>query len=190
MLNDTWPQYILIRLVILTLQWLGPAFVGYTTWNVSNSWPDWPVKTTFQAWCAVETAFFVFFLIYREHLQGAAVHPALRSKKDRKALFAKVRAEVYDPEKFFSGWFRGAKIEHIGREDLKLFLNWAFWNGAADMSPGSADDEELDEYVVKVEKMMRAPFKPGRGTAVSLRLTLDPIEIECRTLFWYGVSES
>lgn len=188
MLNDTWPQYLLVRLVILILQWLGPGCVAYTVWNARNVWPEWPVKSAFQIWCAIETTFYVFFLFYRQHLQRAAIHPTPRSKDERRALFAKVRAEVHDPEKYFSGWFRCAKIEDIGREDVREFLNWAFWDGNADMSPNGADDEEMDEYIGKVEKMMRNPFKPGRGTAKSLRLTLDPIEMEYRTVLWYGVS--
>jgi hypothetical protein len=131
--------------------------------------------------------FFVFFLWYRVHLQREAVHPPLRSKKERKALFAKVRREVHDPDRFMGGWFRGAKPEDIGREDLKGFLNWAFWDGRADMSVGGADEKELEYYIGKVETMMRKPFKPGYGSAKSLKLTLDPIVMECRTLLWYGL---
>ena len=37
----------------------------------------------------------------------------------------------------------------------------------------------------KVEAMMRKPFAPGYGAAKSLRLTLDTIEMEVRTLSWY-----
>ena len=92
-----------------------------------------------------------------------------------------MRREVYDPDKFLFGWFRGAKADDIGREDLRSFLNWAFWDGRAT----SADEKELEYYMGKVETMMRKPFKPGYGTAKSLMLTLDPIEMECRTLFWY-----
>ena len=43
----------------------------------------------------------------------------------------------------------------------------------------------LEEYTHKIEKMMQREFCPGSGTARSLRLTLDPIIMECRTIFWY-----
>ena len=188
MLKNTWPQYIAIRLVVLCFSWIGPLCVGYTAWNALESCPEWPATSILSAWCAVEALFFFFFLFFRKHLQRAAVHPRPRTEEERRALFAKVRAEVFNPESFFSGWFRGAKVEDIGREDVKIFLSWAFWDGAADLSPGGADEEELNEYIAKVEIMMAQPFKPGRGTARSLRLTLDPIDMECRTLFWYGVS--
>jgi hypothetical protein len=187
MLSDTWSSYISIRIVILIFQWLSPSCLAYTAWTVSKAWPEIPTITGFRIWCAAESAFYVFFLWYRVHLQREAVHPPLRSKRERKALFAKVRREVHDPDKFMSGWFRGAKPEDIGREDLRLFLNWTFWDGRADMAPGGADEKELDYYMNKVETMMRKPFKPGYGTAKGLRLTLDPIQMECRTLFWYSL---
>ena len=187
MLSDSWPNFIFIRAVIFPLQWLGPACTAYTAWTIGRTWPTVPAITGFRVWCAAETAFFLFFLGYRVHLQREAVHPPLRSKKDRKALFAKVRREVHDPDKFMSGWFRGAKPEDIGREDLKEFLSWTLWDGRAELTPGGAEEKELDYYVGKVETMMRKPFKAGRGTARSLRLTLDPIQMECRTLFWYSL---
>ncbi|KAK5170582.1 uncharacterized protein LTR77_005170 [Saxophila tyrrhenica] len=186
MLNDTWTLYILLRAIILVLQWLGPACLGYTVWTISQAWPEVPTITGFRIWCTAEAAFFVFFLWFRVYLQREAIHPPLRSKKERKALFAQVRREVHDPDKFMSGWFRGAKPENIGRDDLKDFLNWAFWDGRADMSPGGADEKELEYYMSRVETMMRRPFKPGRGSQ-PLCLTMDPIEMECRTLFWYSL---
>ena len=188
MLNDNWPHYLLIRLVILVFQWIAPACVGYTAWNVTQSWPEWPINTIFQAWTAAETAFFVIFVaFYRSYLQRPALHPPPRSKEERQALFAKVRAEVHDPEKYFRGWFLGAKVEDIGRDDVKDFLNWSFWDGRADIAHNSADEEEVCEYISKVEKMMRVPFRIGKCNATSLQLTLDPVEMECRTLLWYGL---
>ena len=181
MLKDTLSHYLLIRVVVLILQWLGPLFFGYTIWTFCNAWPELPELSWFRIWCGAESLFFLFFLWYRRHLQREAVHPTLRSQKQRKALFARVRRDVHDPDKFMSGWFRGAKLEDIGREDFRLLLNYAFWEGRA----GSADEKELEYYMNKVEMMMSKPFHPGYGTAKSLRLTLDPIHMECRTLFWY-----
>jgi hypothetical protein len=181
MLDDTWAHYIGVRVVVFVLQWQGPCFLGYTGYIFANAWPEFPAISGFRIWCVAESIFFLFFLWYRRHLQRDAVHPPLRSMKQRKALFAKVRREVHDPDRFLSGWFRGAKPETIGREDLRSFLNWAFWDGRA----GASDQKELEYYMNKVEAMMRKPFAPGHGAAKSLRLTLDPIEMEIRTLSWY-----
>ena len=182
MLDDTLLSNIVIRVVIFILQWLGPCFLGYTAYFISSAWPKTPLITGFRIWCTAESLFFLFSLWFRRYLQRDAVHPPLKSQKQRKALFAKVRREIHDPDLFLSGWFRGAKPETIGREDLRSFLNWAFWDGRA----GASDQKELEYYMNKVEAMMRKPFAPpGHGAAKGLRLTLDPVEMECRTLFWY-----
>lgn len=185
MLNDTWPQYIFIRVVVLLLHSIGPVCATYSLTLARRAYvaTQWPSLTALATWCLAETAFYCFFLWYRTHLQREAIHPHLRTKQQRKELFDKVRSEIHDPEKFLSGWFRGAKIEDIGREDLREFLAWAFWEGRN----VAHDEAELEELVVKVEKMTRRSFPPGSGKAKSLRLTLDPIEMECRSLLWYGI---
>ncbi|KAK3719930.1 hypothetical protein LTR37_004053 [Vermiconidia calcicola] len=185
MLDNTWPQYIFIRICVFVLQWIGPICFGYTAWTIGKAWPALPAITAFRVWGAAESVFMLFFLWYRTHLQREATHPPPRSEEERRALFAQMRREVYDLDKFMSGWFRGAKPEDIGREDMKHFLNWAFWDGRADMTEGSGDWKELEHYVDEVEAMMRRPFRPGCGAVTALRLTIDPIDMECRTLFWY-----
>ncbi len=185
MLDDTWPLYIFIRTVIFALQWLGPACLASTAWTLTTTYPDLPTLTAFRLWCLAESAFFLFFLHYRTPHPPPPGAPPPRTKKERKALFTQVRREVHDPDRFLSGWFRGAKVEDIGRDDLKDFINWAFWDGRADMAPGGFDEEELEYYMGKVETMMRKPCKEGRGVAKPLCLTMDPVVMECRTLFWY-----
>ena len=199
MLNDTLWEYVLIRSVVFALQSIGPLCTGYAlsllVQGVLLAPKDGPkplqllgslVKNlaVFQLYCFAEALFYIFMRLYRQHLQAEATHPPLRSKADRKALFEKVRSEIHDPVKFLSGWFRGAEIENIGREDLKEFLDWAFWEGRATRH----DEKELEEVTQNVEEMMGGKkFKPGRGTAKALRLTLDPIEMNHRSLLWYMV---
>lgn len=187
MLRDAWPQYLALRAVILFLQWLGPACLATTVWRVYDAYPARPTWSATAIWMAAESVFLLFMLYYRVHLQREAQHPPLRTYEERRALFAKVRSEIHDPEKFVTGWFRGARPEEIGREELRSFLNWAFWDGRAKLGPEGEDEEEMQEYFHKVEKMMRKPFAEGVGKAKALRLTLDPIEMECRTLAWYGL---
>lgn len=187
MLKDTWPQYIFIRTVILFLQWLGPVCLAWTTWNTYTTYPEWPIRSATSGYLAAESAFYLFFLYYRLHLQRSATHPRARTEDERRNFFAKVRSEIHDPVKFLQGWFRGADITDIGREELRRFLDWAFWDGKAKLGEAGQDEAELMEYYHKVEKMMPQPFAEGTGKAKSLRLTLDPIEMECRTLGWYGL---
>lgn len=98
-------------------------------------------------------------------------------------------ANVSDPEAYLRGWFLGSPLDDIGRENLRQFLLWGFFDmGEADalLSPhGEAISEELDEYVTVVEERLERPLRPGRGPAQSLRLTLDRIETAYRSLTWY-----
>ncbi|TKA69598.1 hypothetical protein B0A55_09256 [Friedmanniomyces simplex] len=184
MINHTLFEYLFIRACIFFLHAIGPLSTVYTATHVCRAYlaSTWPALSTLNIWCAAETAFFLFFLWYRTHLQREALHPPLRSREERRALFEKVKSEIRDPEQFLSGWFRGAKVENIGKEEMKGWLDWAFWDGRV----SSEDEAEMEELVREVEGLVGKPFPDGKGTANGLRLTLDPIEMEWRSLLWYG----
>ncbi|KXL48727.1 hypothetical protein M433DRAFT_398058 [Acidomyces richmondensis BFW] len=154
MLNNSLPEYIFIRTFIIIFHSIGPLCTAYTV-----------------------------TLARRVHLQKDATHPPLRRREERRALFDKVRSEIHDPRKFIEGWFRGAKIEDIGRAELKDFLSWAFWEGRN----GKEDEDELEDLVLETEQLVNHKFTSGNGKATSIRLTLDPIEMECRSLLWYTI---
>ena len=187
MLNDSRFSLIFIRVCIFGLQAVGPLSLFWTTLLLSvlltgrTAISELPLPGL-QAWVAIEALFFLFFKWYRIHLQREAVHPPLRSREERKQLVEQVRAEIHDVNKFLSGWFRGAHPKNIGREGLKSFLIWVFWEGRIT----DDDAEELEEYVRVVEKMAGREFPEGHGSARALRLTLDPIEMDVRCLTWYA----
>jgi hypothetical protein len=54
--------------------------------------------------------------------------------------------------------------------------------------PNTVDDEELDEYVREMEKLLGQKVEPGRGNAKCLRLTLKKVNMLHRSLTWYLVS--
>lgn len=138
-----------------------------------------------------------FCLWYKKLVQREALHPPLRTRGERENLFRKCQREILDPEGFLRGWFRGAKSEDVGREEVKRFLNWSFWDGRARVegekedgdgdADADADAAEIEQYIDKMSVMMPQPFLPGPGKAKSLRLTLDPVEIEARSLLWYAL---
>ncbi|KAK5135614.1 hypothetical protein LTR08_005094 [Meristemomyces frigidus] len=199
MMNNTLPEYIAIRAVIILFSAIGPLCAAYTATLLrrvvlsvhASSLEDavrlvgtnatWPSFNFAQYWCIAEAGFYLWFLYYRTVLQRAAVHPPLLDQRGRRALFEKVKSEIHDTERFLSGWFREAKVEDIGREDLKEFLAWTFWEGRV----GEEDDGELEVFAGEVEAMLGRRLKEGRGTARSLRLTLEPVEASSRSLFWY-----
>lgn len=81
-------------------------------------------------------------------------------------------------------WFRDAQTAEIKRENVKDFLRWAFLNMA---EPDPVYDEELEEYVGGLERLLGRQLEAGRGNAKCLRLTLDKVDMLHRSLTWYLV---
>ncbi|EME85214.1 uncharacterized protein MYCFIDRAFT_207514 [Pseudocercospora fijiensis CIRAD86] len=195
MLKDSPPNRAAIRSVIFALQSYAPFCVGYAVWShLAQRYPllglgyeCFLYNKLLWYFCAPEAAFYLFFVFYQHYIQREAIHPLMRTQDERLALFNKVRSEILDPGSFLSGWFRGADPKEIGREELKRFVDWAFWEGRAGQGEKNRDKREIEEYIRKIEIMMPEPFQEGKGKMQSLRLTLDPIIIEARSLFWYGL---
>lgn len=78
-----------------------------------------------------------------------------------------------------------APASEIKWENVKEFFRWAFLNTRV---PNTVDDEELDEYVKEMEKLLGRRIEPGRGNAKCLRLTLENVDMLHRSLTWYLVS--
>nr|POF22361.1 hypothetical protein CFP56_36446 [Quercus suber] len=188
MIDNTPAAYVFIRFTIIVLHFLAPACSIYTVVTLRKAFLryQWqheiPHFTVFQYYCSAETLFYAFFLWYRTHLQREAAHPELKSKKARRELFDHVKRETHDIKPFLTGWFRGAKVEDIGRQQLKEFVDWGFFEGRA---TEAGCEDEVEGYVTEIEEWVGNRFKDGKGIAKPLRLTLDPIEMECRSLLWY-----
>ncbi|MCJ1461156.1 hypothetical protein MMC28_011538 [Mycoblastus sanguinarius] len=73
-------------------------------------------------------------------------------------------------------------MSQIKRENVKEFFCWAFFNKERH---GAEDEEELEEYVGKMEGLLGRSLEPGRGSAKSLRLTIDRVGMLHRSLTWY-----
>ncbi|KAF2857239.1 hypothetical protein K470DRAFT_11881 [Piedraia hortae CBS 480.64] len=166
MINQSRTELVLIRAVILLLSAIGPVCTAYTAVLALRG--AITPQTKIQS-CT--------------HLQRKAIHPPLNSKLKRKEIFNNIKAELQDPRKFLSGWFRGANVEDIHREDLLDFLDWTFWEGRC----GHDDSQELQAIADEVEELVGCKFKDGRGSAKGLRLTIDPIEMQPRSLVWYTI---
>lgn len=183
MLNANLHSLIFIRITIFCLQCIGPSCLGLTVASIFAPYPSRWLGTGLQVYAGAEAAFYLFFLWYRLYLQRAATHPPLHSSEERRAFFNQVRASINDPERFLSGWFRGASLDNVGRENMREFLDWAFWEGRA-----TADDEkEVEQYLLEVETLLGRKLRVGKGSGKGLRLTLDPIEMDCKSLLWYGI---
>jgi hypothetical protein len=188
MINNSRLEYLFIRACIIFLHYLTPVSILYTVYLIVNyglgaARPPIPLAINIIA--VAETLFYLLvFLPYSAYLQRAAVHPLVPSRPERKALFDKCYRYIPDPDKYLDRWFLGAPQEEIKHENVKEFIQWAFFNRGGE---AGEDNEELEEYVAAYEELVGRKFEPGRGKAESLRLTLDPIDMLHRSLAWYMV---
>lgn len=181
-------EYYFIRLCILGLHYIAPICILYCVLLVSV----YGVKATtyrfpllVEAGAIAETLFYLLIYVpYRRHLQREALHPPAPSREERRELFQLCNDNIADPEAYLRKWFLGAELREIKRENLKDFLLWAFFNRGG---PPGDDDEELEEYVSLMEKLLGRPILEGRGTAQALRLTIDKIDMLHRSIIWYWV---
>lgn len=181
---DLW-DYVFIRTCIVALRSIAPLSIVYSLASLVVPLPV-RVPRILQLWLALEAIFYLaVYLPLREHLQRAAKHPELLSRDDRRKLFWRCHNNIPDPSQYLKKWFRGASEKDIKRENVKDFFRWAFLNtGEVDV----AHEEELEEYIGGMEKLLGRKFEPGRGDAECLRLTLDKVEMLHRSLTWYLVS--
>ncbi|KFY90738.1 hypothetical protein V500_04985, partial [Pseudogymnoascus sp. VKM F-4518 (FW-2643)] len=186
MIGTSTAEYIFIRSCTLFLHNIAPVSLLYCV-LLLHSLPTafyinrlpLPIET----WLVAEAAFFtVFFLPYRWYLQRSAIHPKLLRQEERAKLFERCNATVKDPEKYLSKWFLGAKVEHIKRENVKEFFRWAFLNTG---QTNNEDKEEIEGYVKTMEKLLGRNIPLGKGSARSIRLTLDKVDCLHRSLLWY-----
>lgn len=187
MLDSSRAQYAFIRACIFLLQSIVPLSIAHSIYEVLFSTP-WHLHLLIRVWLAAEATFYLAFqLPFLVYLQRDAFHPPLRSKEDRRVLFARstAHATFADLERHIRGWFKGAPWAEIGREGVKSWLAWAFFEGRIDVDGNDA--QELEEYAVALERLLGKTFPPGNGKATSLRLTLDPVEVSRRSLLWYSV---
>ena len=179
-------DYVFIRSCILFLHSIAPLSILYSIAIPFLRPTSYPLPWYFEAWMLAETAFYTLVYLPRKYLlQHAATHPTLLSRADRRHLFDLCHDTISDPEQYLSKWFKKAPRSEIKRDNLKEFFCWGFLNKG---DYGPEDDEELDEYVEKMEVLLGRQLESGRGKAECLKLTLDKVAMLHRSLFWYLVS--
>lgn len=135
------------------------------------------------------------YLPFKARLSGLAKHPQLHSRSERDALFRQCCENIPDPERYLRLWFLDADPADIKRENVRDLFLWAFFDRGTVADPNAGHDaeapetlqHELDDYIARTEQLLGRPLKPGRGSAVPLRLTIDLVETRFRSLWWYAV---
>ncbi len=184
MIGNSRAEYIWVVTWVVILHSIGPISAVYCL-----SAPFLPrnlqLPWYFSYWAFAEAAFYTLTWFYqRYHLERAALHPLLTSREERSKLFDLCLETTQDHAQYLSSWFLGEQVSGIKRENVKEFFQWAFLStGVAD----SSYDDELDEYVKKLEARIGTEFEQGRTDVKSLRLTLDEVNALHRSLIWYMV---
>ena len=199
MINNGIPQYLFIQACIFGLRAITPLCVFYVSFSIAehptSSWGRFLL-----AWSIIETLFYVAVFIPRKRaLQTSAKHPPLLNKEERKELFWKCWDNIPNPEYYLSKWFLGARPRDVRRENVKEFFEWALLNRGTenedelvrraqeDPEAKIEEEEELNSYVDGTQTLLGRTIEPGRGSAKSLRLTIDEVNMLHRPAVWYLV---
>ncbi|KAF2117333.1 hypothetical protein BDV96DRAFT_598247 [Lophiotrema nucula] len=191
MIGTSLPEYVLIRASIFALRAVGPLSIFYTAFSIADP-PSSSAGKALLSYCVVETGFWLFCFFRRRSLQKPAVHPPVLKREERQELFQRCCENIPNPEYYVSKWLLGASSNAIRRDNVKEFFRWALLNrGDKDIQKkgeeGREEDEELESYVDGVETLLGRPLEHGRGSAKSLRLTVDEVNMAHRPFLWYCI---
>lgn len=140
------------------------------------------------AYSAVDILYTVcVWLPHSRRLLKKVKHPPPLPRDERRALFYKCLRNIPDPERYLHWWFLGADSSEIRRDNMRDFVLWAFFDRASNEELEQEDVIEIDQYVDAIAERLGRDFGSGRGSARSLRLTLDVVETRYRSFFWYVI---
>lgn len=120
MINNSPASYAFIRACIIFLHNIAPLSAVYCLILLALRPSIYRVPLVLEIWAIAETAFFAFVYVPRRVLlQRAATHPELLPREQRRELFKLCLDTVEDPEKYLTGWMKGAPAPEIKRENVK-----------------------------------------------------------------------
>lgn len=185
MIGTSLTELLFIRSCIFGLRYTAPILVAASipaiTFSNRSAWPAILIGVP----AVAESLFYLLVYVPKStRLQKPAEHPPPLPRDERQRLFEKGHAQITDPEAFLSKWFQLAPLSEIKRDNVKEFFCWALLNKA---EWNDAESGELDGYADNVEELLGRPLGQGRGSAVPLRLTIDPVPMQHRPLVWYGL---
>lgn len=190
LVGDSWYEYVAIRTAIAGLRLIAPLSITYcitvTIWK-PNAFYTLPLAPL-SIWAALETGFVGIHLILRQRLQHEAVHPAPPDQNQRRFLFDRCLATIDDPIAYLRGWFLGAPLSNIGRQDCLDFFAWSFMNKHP-AKVTSSERSELAGFISELEERADIELPEGACGANSLRGTFDPVLVTHHPLLWYMVSD-
>ncbi|KAI4152850.1 MAG: hypothetical protein LQ340_002677 [Diploschistes diacapsis] len=178
-------RYFFIRTSISLLHYFAPLLIVCLVLTLIIDHNAHRLTLILEILSIAEVIFYVLVYIPKYRLfQKPAKHPPIAPQEERRSLFQKSCDNITDPEAYLSKWFLNAPLSAIHRDNVKEFFCWAFFNRGA---WGPEDEQELEEYVDRIEELIGAKLKPGRGRVKAMRPTLDPVKALHRPLLWYTI---
>ena len=191
LIGDSPARHVFIRTAIAGLRLVAPLSLVYcVALPILNpeAFFRYPLPLPLSIWAIAESTFFLFgYLPLKRYSQREVDHPEPPGKEERLQLHRKCLETIADPETFLSGWFLGAPVADIKRENIKQFYAWSLLNKHYE----DVDDEdvaELDSVADMLEQKLGRKFEDGWGKAECLRTTFDAVPVQHRPLIWYLVS--
>ncbi|KAF7353808.1 AB hydrolase-1 domain-containing protein [Mycena venus] len=181
MIGQTLPEYYFIRTCIAGLRLVAPVSVAYLVACAATG--RILLSPVLVAVTACEASFYAIFFFQRRNFNKTTPPaPPRLTRSQRRDLFERCASQI-TPDNFM-GWFL-PRDSDIKRENVHEWILWAMF--ASTPEHASAEwDEEIDEYMLIVEKSLGRKLEPGRTPGVqSIRLSFDPIQALHRPLIWY-----
>ncbi|GAW03825.1 hypothetical protein LENED_005577 [Lentinula edodes] len=180
MLGQSLPEYIFILSSISLLRLVAPLSFLYLSYCLyTKSITPWLFL-----FALLEASFYLF--VYRPRrtvLQKSIYTPPPLTRAQRHALFLRCSKRIAG-SRYPLGWFTSPNIK---RQNVVEWILWALFSATPETAQESWE-EEMEEYVTKVEELLGMKLEQGRVDATSaLRLTLDPVKMVHRPLVWYLV---
>jgi len=120
MIGHSTAEYLFIQACIYFLHYIAPLSAFYCIFLIALRSPAYRIPLVLEIWAITEAGFLLLLYIPRNILlQRAASHPEVLPQSERKELFQLCLDTVDDPEHYLRGWFRGAPLSDIKRENVK-----------------------------------------------------------------------
>lgn len=210
MIGESTTALVLIRAAIVSLRAIAPlSFVYWTLVVLSpvlSSVVSLPFPILF-SWSTLNVLVWTIRLITGNEIwfyfwsQAKVRQYQIRSEQDtgftpeeRARLFRQVMGGIDDPRKFVSGWFKGADVDQVYRENIAEWLLWAFFNKhSREEYLNDAENPttiEVHKYVDQFAQETGISARPGYNPAITcIRLNSDPVNTIHRPALVYLVSQ-
>ncbi|KAJ3017721.1 hypothetical protein HKX48_003413 [Thoreauomyces humboldtii] len=160
---------------------------------LSTSYTALVVFSILTAWMVGETLWLPYHTLTASRLQSRRepAHVA-RGPGERKALYKRCLTALGDPpavRKAIEGWFFGAPLESIRRQNCAEWFAWAMFDSElVDLTPEEQDEiYGAEGFIAGTEVASGVTFEQGRNDEVRcMRLTIDPMQMLHRPAVYYA----